>query len=74
MDELLDRILDRKNQRFYCSQFVVYAYQFVAEQCGVAAHALFKMPDAKANSPALASSLAVHVMFKERGYLVPKER
>jgi hypothetical protein len=74
MDALLDRILDGKNQRFFCSQFVVYVYQFVAEQCGVAAQTVFKMSDAKANPSVLAASLAGRALFKEQGYLMPRER
>ena len=35
MDALLDRILQGRQHRFFCSQFVVFVYQFVAEQCGL---------------------------------------
>jgi hypothetical protein len=74
MDGLLDRILEGKSNRFFCSQFVVYVYQFVAEQSGVSAASLFNMRDAKVEPSALAASLQRHPMFSEAGYLMPKER
>jgi hypothetical protein len=74
MDGLLDRILEGRNNRFFCSQFVVYVYQFVAEQSRVGAAAAFNMRDAKVEPSALAASLQRHPMFVEAGYLMPKER
>jgi hypothetical protein len=74
MDRLLDRILDGREQRFFCSQFVVYVYQFVAEQSGVAAATLFSNDDAKASPSSLATSLNRHRLFSEVGYLMPNQR
>jgi hypothetical protein len=74
MDALLDRILEGKNNPFFCSQFVVYVYQFVAEQCGIPAATLFNLQDAKVSPSKLASYLQGHPMFKEAGYMMPKER
>jgi hypothetical protein len=74
MDSLLDRILDGRNQTFFCSQFVVYVYQFVAEQCGVPAANLFRTSDAKMHPSALAASLSRHSLFEEAGWLFPNER
>ena len=74
MDSLLDRILDGKNNPFFCSQFVVYVYQFVAEQCGMPAATVFNLQDAKVSPSRLASYLQGHAMFKEAGYMMPKER
>lgn len=74
MDQLLDRILEGKNNPFFCSQFVVYVYQFVAEQCGLSAATVFNLQDAKVSPSRLASYLQGHAMFKETGYMMPKER
>jgi hypothetical protein len=74
MDVLFDRILEGKSHRLFCSQFVVYVYQFVAEQNGVAAESVFNSADAKVEPSALASMLARNVLFGEEGYLMPGER
>lgn len=74
MDALLDRILEGKNNPFFCSQFVVYVYQFVAEQCGIPAATVFNLQDAKVSPSRLASYLQSHPLFQEAGYLMPKER
>lgn len=74
MDALLDRILEGKSNPFFCSQFVVYVYQFVAEQCGIPAATVFNLQDAKVPPSRLASYLQGHAMFKEAGYMLPKER
>jgi hypothetical protein len=74
MDTLLDRILEGKSHPFFCSQFVVYVYQFVAEQNGIAAGRLFNFSDAKVPPTKLASALTGHSSFQEVGYLMPNER
>lgn len=74
MDALLDRILEGRNQPLFCSQFVVYVYQFVAEQCGIAADTVFRISDAKAHPSILAASLRSHPIFREAGWLMPNER
>ena len=74
MDALLDKILEGRNQGFFCSQFVVYVYQFVAEQCGRPANSIFSYSDAKATPSILATSLSKHAMFHEIGCLFPNER
>lgn len=74
MDALLERVLEGRSQGFFCSQFVVYCYQFVAEQSGVPAANVFRTSDAKASPSALASLLAGSAMFAEVGYLMPGER
>lgn len=74
MDALLDRILEGKNNPFFCSQFVVYVYQFVAEQCGMPASTVFNLQDAKVSPSRLASYLQGHALFKEAGYMMPRER
>lgn len=74
MDALLDRILAGRNHQFFCSQFVVFVYQFVAEQCGLAAAAMFNFADAKVPPTTLAATLARHPTFTEAGYLLANER
>ena len=74
MDDLLDRVLSGRNNAFFCSQFVVYVYQFVAEQNGKNGNSVFSMSDAKANPSILATSLVSRPMFKEVGAMFPNER
>jgi hypothetical protein len=74
MDRLLDRILEGKNHPFFCSQLVIYVYQFVGEQNGIPASSLFSQSDAKVSPSVLASSLVGHSAFQEVGYLLPGER
>jgi hypothetical protein len=74
MDALLDRILAGRQQRFFCSQFVVFVYQFVAEQNRVPASSLFNASDAKVEPSELAAKLKSSPSFVESGYLMPNER
>lgn len=74
MDRLLDGILHGCGHRFYCSQFVTYIYQFVAEQNNVAASNVFNMNDACVSPSTLASLLKTSPWFKEAGYMLPRER
>lgn len=74
MDQLLDRILEGRTNRFFCSQFVVYVYQFVAEQNGVPAKSFFNFADVKVPPSTLAAMLVSNPHFSEAGYLLPNER
>jgi hypothetical protein len=74
MNRLLDRILEGRKRGFFCSQFVVYVYQFVAEQCGLPASSIFRISDAKASPSTLATRLAGSPMFTEVGWLAPNQR
>ena len=74
MDALLDRILAGRNHQFFCSQFVVFVYQFVAEQCGMAAASMFNFADAKVPPSTLAATLERHPAFAEAGYVLAAER
>ena len=74
MDALFDRIVAGRSQRFFCSQFVVYVYQFAAEQSGIPASSVFPLGDAKVEPSALASAIARNGAFREVGYLLPDER
>ncbi len=49
MEALLEKVLAGKGQSFFCSQFVVYVYQWAAEQSGLSAQSVFGLSDAKAS-------------------------
>lgn len=74
MDQLLDDILTGKGHPFFCSQFVIYVYQFVAEQNGMPGSHLFPQSDAKVSPSVLASALNGNGEFREVGYLMANER
>ncbi len=74
MDGLLDRILQGKNQSFFCSHFVVYVWQFVARQTGMAASGLFPANAASMNPSDLASQLVHNAHFREAGWMFANER
>jgi hypothetical protein len=69
MDLLLDRILSGKNHPFFCSQFVVFLYQFVAEQNGLPATSLLNLPDPKVSPALLTTFLDTSANFKLAGDL-----
>ena len=74
MDDLLDDILKGKSHPFFCSQFVVYVYQFVAEQFGVRASLVYAGSDAKVHPSKLATWLTTSALFREAGYMIADER
>lgn len=74
MDRLLDDILKGKDHPFFCSQFVVYVYQFVAEQSGMRASSLFNLSDPKVPPARLATLLHSSPNFKFLGELLPTVR
>ena len=73
-DALLDRILAGRNQPFFCSQFVVYVYQWAGEQSGMSPQSIFSVSDAEATPSVLASKLVHNAQFSEAGYMLPHER
>jgi len=75
MDDLLSRILEGQGQRFFCSQFVVYVYQFVAEQLGRNAAQVFDTKDAKVSTSQLPALLGLKpALFNEVGWVFANER
>jgi len=74
MDALLTRILEGRQHRFFCSQFVVFVYQFVAEQNRIPGAALFNVNDAKVEPSELAAKLQHHQYFQEIGCMMPDQR
>jgi hypothetical protein len=75
MDKLLSRILEGKGKKFFCSQFVVYVYQFVAEQLGIPAAQVFDTKDAKVSTSDLPALLGQKpALFTEIGWVFANER
>ena len=74
MDATLDRILEGRTHQFFCSQFVVYVFQFVAEQNRIPAMSYFAIRDGKVSPSTLASMLQTSGVFREAGYMMPGER
>jgi hypothetical protein len=74
IDSLLDDVLRGRGHRFFCSQFVVFVYQFAALQSGVPARSVFPLSDTKVSPSMLASMLQRNTWFDEVGYMMPNER
>jgi hypothetical protein len=75
MDKLLSRILEGKGKNFFCSQFVVYVYQFVAEQLAIPAKDVFAVNDAKVPTSQLPELLmSKPALFNEIGWVLANER
>ena len=74
MDALLDRILSGKNKSFFCTMFVAYVYQFVAEQSGIPGKTIFNEAAAKVPPTKLASMIAQNPHFTEVGWMLPDQR
>jgi hypothetical protein len=73
-DELADRILSGKNSPMFCTQFVVYIYQWVASQNGLSQSSIFSINDAKALPSRLLGALHTNPYFKEVGGIAPNVR
>lgn len=69
MDDLMDRMLEGSKSPFFCSQFVVYIYQYAAEQSGIPAYTIFDMNAGKASPAALATVLTQNSSFSYIGEL-----
>lgn len=69
MDELMDRILEGRTSPFFCSHFVVYIYQFAAQQSGLPPSSIFDMSAAKANPARLMDVLIANPQFTYVGDL-----
>ena len=74
MEGLLNQILNGRWRSFFCSQFVVYVYQYVARQCGLIPEQAFTGSDAKFHPSILAAKLVENQFFREIGYMIPNER
>ena len=74
MEDAFDQMIKGKNHPFFCSQFVVFVFQFVAEQNNLAPGKVFPFADACVPPSMLAASLKRHPMFREAGYLMENQR
>jgi hypothetical protein len=74
MDALLTKVLEGKGHKFFCSQFVVYVYQWAAEQCGIPGRSVFDIADPKVSPSDMATLLVQSSHFTEAGYMVANER
>ncbi len=74
MDEILDKILHGKGHPFFCSQFVIYTYQFVAAQNGLTPSQAFNVNDAKVSPARLTALLQQSPMFQHVGLLQGGDR
>jgi hypothetical protein len=70
---LFDRVITGRKHPFFCSQFVVFVYQFVAEQMNLGAGALFPYRDPKVSPSLLGENLVNNTNFFEAGYVMPNE-
>jgi hypothetical protein len=74
-DELIsDKRGGGKNHPFFCSQFVVFIFQFVAEQNNIAGGKVFPFKDGSVPPGVLASNLKTNPLFREAGYMLANQR
>ena len=69
LDKVLDQILAGSQHPFFCSQFVAYVYQFVAEQNGFRGGFICNMSDPKVSPARLMTFLSSSANFKFVGEL-----
>lgn len=74
MDSTFESLIKGKNHPFFCSQFVVFVFQFVAEQNNLPAEKIFPYGDGCVPPSLLASTLKTHPMFTEAGYMTANQR
>ncbi|MGH9574864.1 MAG: hypothetical protein ACRD40_15210 [Candidatus Acidiferrales bacterium] len=74
MDIAFGQLIKGKNHPFFCSQFVVFAFQFVAEQNKLAAAKIFPYGDGCVPPSLLGATLKTHPMFREAGYMLANQR
>lgn len=74
LDSAFESLIKGKNHPFFCSQFVVFVFQFVAEQNGIAAKSLFPFAEGCVPPSLLGSTLKTHPMFREAGYMLANQR
>lgn len=74
LTKLYNRIADGETQYFYCSQFVVFVYQYAGELAGISPASIFASSAARTSPSTLAQMLVSNHAFEEAGYLMPGER
>jgi len=73
MDKVYEKIIAGKNNPMFCSQFVVYVYQWVSTQMGIPAKEIFNINDKRVPPAKLAEILQGNKSFTEVGYLIGNE-
>lgn len=74
MDAVFESLLRGKDHPFFCSHFVVFVYQFVAEQNQISAGKLFPFGEGRVPPSLLDATLKTHPMFRPVGYMLANER
>lgn len=75
LESRVDTIFNNQKHKFFCSQFVAFVYQFVAEQNGIKASDVFSKKDTLVAPSLLATMLVDNgTYFEEVGYLMPDAR
>jgi hypothetical protein len=74
MDVAFENLMKGKDHPFFCSQFVVFVFQFVAEQNNLAAGKIFPFGEGCVPPSLLGANLKTHAMFREAGYMLANER
>lgn len=74
MDVAFSQLIKGKTHPYFCSQFVVFVFQFVAEQNNIPAAKILNYDDGCVPPSLLGSILKTHPMFQEAGYLLANER
>ncbi len=70
MKKIYHKIISGRNNPMFCSQFVVYLYQWIAEQLGISAKEIFDRNDSKVPPAKLAEMLENNTFFTEVGYII----
>lgn len=73
MRKIYQKITNGQNSPMFCSQFVVYLYQWIAEEMGIPARDIFDRDDSKVPPAKLAEMLQCSTYFTEVGYMVGNE-
>jgi hypothetical protein len=74
MEIAFEELIKGKNHPFFCSQFVVFVFQFVAEQNNLAAGKMFPFDSGCVPPSLLGANLKSHPMFREAGYMLANQR
>ena len=74
MEKIYQKIIHAHNSPMFCSQFVVYSYQWAATQMGIPSQQIFNIDDKRANPARLAEILQGNPQFLEIGYMIANER
>jgi hypothetical protein len=74
LDARFESLMKGKTHPYFCSQFVVFVFQFTAEQNGIPAGRILNYGDGCVPPSLLGATLKTHPMFTEVGYLMANER